>query len=261
MSAPSRRRIAVRLVGAGLLTAALTIRLLTGVPVLPGDATLGSGPGSAAHPADTAGRTSTEEAIAASPASPPAASPVPPTAAADDERATGATPDTTAPRFTSTAPRSAIDQGRWPARVVIPRLDVVAPVAPVGVGSQGALVVPDSPADVGWYHGGSLPGEAGVALLTSHVDTRREGRGVFAGLVRLEVGDRVEIVSADGAEQQWTVTARTQHAKDALPDHLFDRSGDPTLALVTCGGPFDPSSRSYRDNVIVWASPTASPTG
>jgi sortase (surface protein transpeptidase) len=125
------------------------------------------------------------------------------------------------------------------------------------VGSAGELIVPASPMDVGWYQGGAVPGESGVALLTSHVDTRREGRGVFAGLVELLPGDSVLLETAEGTLQRWTVVARTQHRKDALPPELFARSGVAKLALVTCGGPFDRERRSYRDNVIVWAEPTA----
>ena len=155
--------------------------------------------------------------------------------------------------FTTTAPRGAMDPTSCPAAVRIATLDVAAPVMAVGVGTEGALIVPHSPMDVGWYQGGAVPGEPGVALLTSHVDTRTEGRGVFAGLVDLTEGDTVTVVTAAGAEQRWTVTARTQHRKTELPPSLFARAGQPVLALVTCGGPFDPTSRSYRDNVIVWA--------
>jgi len=158
--------------------------------------------------------------------------------------------------FTTTAPRGAVDRATWPASVTIGRLAVeAAPVLAVGVGSARELVVPHSPMDVGWYQGGSVPGEPGVALLTSHVDTRTEGRGVFAGLVDLRTGDVITLRTRAGGEQRWTVTARSQHRKSDLPPELFARSGPAVLALVTCGGPFDREARSYRDNVIVWAEP------
>jgi hypothetical protein len=159
--------------------------------------------------------------------------------------------------FTTTAPRGAIDRSLWPTRLAIPSQDVDAPVEPVGVGTGGELIIPPSPMDVGWYQGGSVPGEPGVALLTSHIDTRAEGRGVLAGLVRLSEGDEIRVTAADGTVQRWSVIARTQHRKDELPQELFSRSGEPVLALVTCGGPFDATVRTYRDNVIVWAGPVA----
>jgi len=163
------------------------------------------------------------------------------------------TDEAVAPPFTTTTPRGPVDMATWPASVTIPALDVAAPVRAVGVGSSGELIVPASPMDVGWYQGGAVPGESGVALLTSHVDTRTEGRGVFAGLVGIEPGAAVVLEAADGSEQRWIVIARTQHRKDELPGELFARSGPPRLALVTCGGPFDRERRSYRDNVVVWA--------
>jgi hypothetical protein len=159
--------------------------------------------------------------------------------------------------FTTTAPRGPIDPTSWPALVSVEALGIAAPVQPVGLGEVGELIIPASPMDVGWFQGGSVPGEAGVALLSSHIDTRTEGRGVFAGLTRLVAGDTIRITTADGTEQVWVVIARTQHRKDDLPEELFARSGAPLLALVTCGGPFDQTVRSYRDNVIVWAEPAA----
>ena len=38
---------------------------------------------------------------------------------------------------------------------------------------------------------------------------------------------------------------------------VFDRTGPARLALITCGGEFDEDLRSYRDNVVVLASPAA----
>jgi sortase (surface protein transpeptidase) len=186
----------------------------------------------------------------------PASRPLP-TPAPRDEQAPPPTepPAPSSSPFTSTAPRGAVDLGAWPTGVRIAAIDVDAPVLAVGVEPDGALVVPESVLDVGWYQGSVVPGTPGVTLLTSHLDTRAQGRGVFAGLVELEVGDLVELEDARGTVTAWRVVAREQRRKDDLPEELFARSGAPLLALVTCGGPFDPASRSYRDNVIVWAEP------
>ncbi len=54
--------------------------------------------------------------------------------------------------------------------------------------------------------------------------------------------------------------ARRQYGKELLPtDAIFAREGEPTLALVTCGGPFD--GRRYEDNVVVFARPAGAPEG
>jgi hypothetical protein len=248
----------VRVLGALLVAAALGGWIAAGAP-RPGAATFGEVPDTVAAGATTTPVPEPTPTPSPSPAPAPAA-PVPPASGPSTPSTPAPAPAAPgaddAPRYTTTAPRGAIDQQRWPATVRVPALDVTAPVQVIGVGPAGALIVPHSPMDVGWYQGGSVPGEPGVALLTSHVDTRTEGRGVFAGLVRLDAGDTVTIVAADGTEQRWTVTARTQHRKDALPAELFARSGAPVLALVTCGGPFDRDARSYRDNIVVWAAPS-----
>jgi hypothetical protein len=233
-----RLRPTARIVGAVLLMGALVSWIGAGTPGL-GGSEFGATPVATSTPA----------------APSPSASPTDDDAdeAADAPDVEVAADAADGPMFTTTAPRGAIDRSTWPTAVRIAALRVDAPVQVVGVGSEGALIVPHSPMDVGWYQGGSAPGEPGVALLTSHVDTRAEGRGVFAGLVDLDEGDTITVVTADGLEQRWRVTARTQHLKTELPSGLFARSGPPVLALVTCGGPFDRSARTYRDNVIVWA--------
>jgi sortase (surface protein transpeptidase) len=170
-------------------------------------------------------------------------------AGSPDAQAEGSAPSP----FTTTAPRGSIDQARWPSAVEVPSIGVTAPVLTVGVGSEGELVIPESVLDVGWYQGSAVPGEPGVALLTSHLDTRTQGRGVFAGLTALEVGASIEMRDGQGTVTRWRVVAREQHLKTALPPQLFARTGPPLLALVTCGGPFNTETRSYRDNVIVWA--------
>jgi hypothetical protein len=45
------------------------------------------------------------------------------------------------------------------------------------------------------------------------------------------------------------------YLKSALPTSVYSRTGAPRLVLVTCGGPFDPISRHYRDNVVLTAVP------
>jgi sortase (surface protein transpeptidase) len=171
-----------------------------------------------------------------------------------DASTTGAEEVQSAPSpFTTTAPRGRIDQALWPSAVDVPSIGVAAPVLAVGVGSEGELVIPESVLDVGWYQGSAVPGESGVALLTSHLDTRSQGRGVFSGLTSLEVGAAIELRDGRGSATTWRVIAREQHLKTDLPAQLFARTGPPLLALVTCGGPFDRDARSYRDNVIVWA--------
>jgi hypothetical protein len=59
----------------------------------------------------------------------------------------------------------------------------------------------------------------------------------------------------------YVAAARLRYPKAALPDEVFAQYGRPRLALITCGGRFDPAQRRYTDNVVVFAVPaTRSPT-
>ena len=59
----------------------------------------------------------------------------------------------------------------------------------------------------------------------------------------------------EGDLSSWVVSAPPQTApKSALPASLWVTTGQPKLALVTCGGPFDAATGHYSDNLIVWAT-------
>jgi hypothetical protein len=108
---------------------------------------------------------------------------------------------------------------------------------------------------IGWYQYGPSPGGPGVAVLAGHVD--HHGRpGAFFALASVEPGAPVVVRFADGGERRFSVAARRQFAKDDLPvPELFDRAGPPGLVLMTCGGRYDRATRSYEDNVVVYAVP------
>jgi hypothetical protein len=143
-----------------------------------------------------------------------------------------------------------------PVAIHIATLGVDAPVLPVGVvPASNLLEAPASPTTTGWYKHGPAPGESGSAVIAGHVDYAGV-RGVFFGLRTLEPGTAIMVDYQDGSTKAWKVVARRQYLKSALPtETLFARQGAPTLTLVTCGGLFDGSRRSYRDNVVVFAVP------
>ena len=69
-------------------------------------------------------------------------------------------------------------------------------------------------------------------------------------------GAVIVVQDANGAQRRFVVQGRTEIAKPDLPvSELFTRTGPPALVLVTCGGSFDRSARSYAANVIVYAVP------
>lgn len=142
-----------------------------------------------------------------------------------------------------------------PVALTMPVLGVFgAVVDAVGVAADGSLSVP--PGDrIGWYRFGGRPGGNGTVVLAAHVAWGGEA-GVFAGLVGLQAGDRLELAGADGAVGDWVVTERRSYAKAQLPvGELFRTAGPSQLVLITCGGAIDPVRGSYGDNVVILASP------
>jgi len=144
-----------------------------------------------------------------------------------------------------------------PVRLTVPARGIDAPLDPVGVEPAGEMALPRDVDRVGWYRFGPAPGAAeGTVVLAGHVDDVEQGLGALAPLRRAEPGDEVVVESADGAVTRWQVVSRDVIDKPGVPfGDLFARSGPPRLALVTCGGPFDEDTRSYRDNVVVVAVP------
>jgi hypothetical protein len=139
-----------------------------------------------------------------------------------------------------------------PVSIAVPAAGVDARVVPVGLGTDGAMEVPEVDL-AGWYRLGPRPGERGPAVIVGHVDSR-EGPAVFFRLGQLRRGDRIVVVQAGGAAVAFTVERVERHAKQALPvERIWNRTSQPVLRLITCGGSFDRSTGHYRDNVIVYA--------
>ena len=149
-----------------------------------------------------------------------------------------------------------------PVGVRAPSIDVDAPVVPVGILPGDVMEIPDDVDDLGWYDPDGLgvaPGQRGTAVFAGHVDSRTQGRGALYELRDLAIGDPVEVVLADGTVQRWRVTAVRQYPKATLPyDEVFTWAGAPRLALITCGGEFDRTERSYLDNIVAYAEPDPS---
>ncbi|MGC1211029.1 MAG: class F sortase [Micromonospora sp.] len=157
----------------------------------------------------------------------------------------------TSPLGPESLPRSA------PTRVSIPRIGVNADIMTLGTNPDGTVQVPplDQAQRAGWYSPGPSPGERGNAVLVGHVDSAKLGPAVFFDLGTLEPGDTITVTRADGRNATFTVDAVRSYPKTSFPAELvYGPSDKPSLRVVTCGGVFDRSTRSYLDNIIVFAT-------
>lgn len=91
-------------------------------------------------------------------------------------------------------------------------------------------------------------------MIAGHVDSTT-GPAVFYRLRELRLGQPITVTRADGSMVAFAVTEVRQYAKDAFPTaDVYGPVPEPELRLITCGGSFDRTRGSYRDNVVVFAT-------
>ncbi|SMC68465.1 class F sortase [Lentzea albidocapillata] len=173
-------------------------------------------------------------------------------------------PDVTLPtapvptQQTSTAP-SVVDRGLPPSEPVevrIPKIGAKSSLVPLGLNPDETIEVPpvEQPMQAGWYRLARTPGEVGPAVILGHVDGNKQP-GIFFRLKELAEGDEVEVSRKDGSTARFRVRATEQIAKSSFPtEAVYGDTGEPELRLITCGGGYDQANRSYRDNIIVYAT-------
>jgi sortase (surface protein transpeptidase) len=146
-----------------------------------------------------------------------------------------------------------------PSRLAIPSIDVDAPIHDVGIGSDSTIEVPevDRRNEAGWYRDSPTPGEFGPAVVVGHVDTRT-GPAVFHRLASIRPGATIEITRRDGSVAVFEVNTVEHFDKSSLPvDRVYKDFARPALRLITCGGRWVGGDTGYADNVVVFASLTA----
>jgi len=181
-------------------------------------------------------------------------------AAPDSTARAPSSPHKSTARAPSSAPKSAVPvMGAGPPGwLVLPTLGVRAHIRNVFT-TDGVLGVPDNPAEVGWWTGSVPAGSStGSTVIDGHVDSAVTGTGALFHLTDLAAGDPISVTTATGLVVRYRVTGRRVFDKhQGLPADLFVTTGPPRLVLITCGGPFDSTARSYLDNIVIFGTPTA----
>jgi hypothetical protein len=137
-----------------------------------------------------------------------------------------------------------------PTAINIPAIGLHANIEPLGRNHDGSLAVPSRFDTVGWYTETSRPGDPGPAVLAGHVDSF-QGPAVFFRLKQLRPGDLVTVWSSAGP-RRFRISSVAQFPKTSFPSGaVFGPVPETALRLITCGGAFDQSKGSYRDNVVV----------
>ena len=149
-----------------------------------------------------------------------------------------------------------------PARMVIDKMGVDAPIITLGLDANRLPEVPNGPDTVAWYDFSAKPGQGSNAVFSGHVDWTVNGQpvtAVFWRLGELEEGDVVRLTLEDGSELLYRVTNNVTIRYDD-PDgvKVMDETPNDVITLISCGGTWvpDPSSPlggNYTQRVIVRA--------
>jgi Sortase domain len=141
-----------------------------------------------------------------------------------------------------------------PQRITIPRINLSASVVPVGLQPDGSLAAPVDFSLAGWYMGGAAPGAPGPSVIVGHIDSQH-GPAVFFRLPELVPGQSIVIDTVKDATFTFIVERIEQYPKDRFPTaEVYGFTNQRALRLITCGGEFDRTVGSYRDNIVVFAS-------
>lgn len=144
------------------------------------------------------------------------------------------------------------------ARVCSPSIGVDADLEAVGTDGSGAMVVPthEDRAAIGWYEESAPIGAAqGNAVLAGHVDHPAEAPALGA-LYTARPGQKLWVSDGAGTVHSYTVVAvREPTPRTALPQDVFELTGEPGLSLITCSGdyvrPDGSPTWSYTNNLVV----------
>ncbi|WP_203338220.1 class F sortase [Nocardioides limicola] len=144
-----------------------------------------------------------------------------------------------------------------PVRLIVPSIDLRAPIRNIEVDMDGVLWPPDNVNEVGWWERSAKPGATrGQTVITGHTVAR--GGGVMNDLGDVEVGDTVRVRTREGLfdyeATEIFVYSRAELAENA--EMLFGQDRKQVrLVLITCT---DFDGRVYQSNIILFAKPIGS---
>jgi LPXTG-site transpeptidase (sortase) family protein len=139
-----------------------------------------------------------------------------------------------------------------PNRLIVPEIDLSAPIVPIEIDAEGVLDPPADVHEVGWWKRSAKPGAtSGQTLVTGH--TVHTGGGVMNRLGDLRPGSLIQIKTPAGTVD-YRATKVFVYTKAEVFEHkqqLFSQNRkNISLVLVTCTGW---NGRDYDSNIIVFA--------
>lgn len=139
-----------------------------------------------------------------------------------------------------------------PVTLIIPRLNIRAPIEHVGVDAEGKMEVPSIDSHVAWFSLGYKPGEKGNAVVAGHLDNT-VGPSIFFNLSELLPGDEVFITNEMNIQKKFVVREVQDYDLNEVPlESIFGPSDKAGLNLITCSGLFNQETQLYSHRTVVY---------
>ncbi len=140
-----------------------------------------------------------------------------------------------------------------PKRLMIPSINVDAPIIYVGLTSTGAVDTPKGPSEVAWYKLGPRPGAQGSAVITGHFGPWKDGsHSVFDNLQNLKIGAKVIIKDDTGTDLTFIVKSTKIYKPTESPTEVFNKTDGKYLNLITCNGDWLANQKTYNQRLVIF---------
>lgn len=139
-----------------------------------------------------------------------------------------------------------------PRSISLPTINAEGYVQKVGIDQSKQIAVPSNVFMAGWYVKSARPGEKGLSIIDGHINGQVKD-GIFAKLSQLKAGDEFELEMGNGKVLHYKIKdVQTVKLSEAL-SYLFSQQPniERQLNLITCGGDYDPSAKTYEQRIIV----------
>ena len=162
-------------------------------------------------------------------------------------------------RVAAPAPEPEAVAGVAPIALQVDKFGIDAPIE-VGSIVDGVMQDPSGPWVVAWYDQLGKVRERNNVVVAGHVDYYTVGPAVFWNVRDLVPGDVVRVLTEDGDALEYVVEwaqlfdVATQLTPEVIQNDIVGDTGQESLTLITCGGPFDPATGQYLQRFVVRAN-------
>ena len=146
-----------------------------------------------------------------------------------------------------------------PIALQVDKFGIDAPIE-IGAIADGVMLDPSGPWVVAWYDQLGKVGERENVVMAGHVDYYTVGPAVFWNVRDLVPGDIVRVVAENGEAVEYAVewaqlyNVATELTPEVIQTDIVGDTGQESLTLITCGGPFDPATGQYLERFVVRAN-------